>query len=243
MIGQKTGFGALQDLADRFERMSLEVDNTTDKLKKAEIAMSSDIKVKKAAVQVNQDLVDTLADMNNEILRSELRMMGFSEAVVDMMEGAGMLKGKNKEDFLLPNDEMLKQIESFELLAQKSKRLKDALEAQADSADRIKEAVKDLENAGVDYAEGLDNAENKAKRLLETQKAVNFAFSQGKISASNYEQAIKEINDQIMQLDPVQKAMTETIDAAVSSATDNFSQMISGMKSFAEGFKDIFKKL
>ena len=55
------------------------------KLKNEE--MSSDIKVKKAAVQVNQDLVDTLADMNNEILKSELRMMGFSEAVVDMMEG------------------------------------------------------------------------------------------------------------------------------------------------------------
>ena len=84
---------------------------------------------------------------------------------------------------------------------------------------------------------------SKLTKLLAQQKAVNFAFGQGEISASNYEQAIQEINDKILQLDPIQKALTETINSAVESASDNFSDMLSGMKSFSEGFKDIFQEI
>ena len=86
------------------------------------------------------------------------------------------------------------------------------------SAEELERAIDGMASSGESFAKGLDTVENHLERLEDQQNAVNVAFKTGKISAGQYQAAIETIHDELRQLDPIQKAMTETIDSAVGSA-------------------------
>ena len=238
-IGEATGIDALKefaaDIADT-DTITKRVVRSTENLVKI---ATRNVKQQKIQKRESDDLKDTLSDLNEEYKKLELTQAGFSDSLIDALSSAGILAEKSVSEILMGG----KVIERFAELTSKIDNTKQNMEAELEAQKELDDSLKDLIDSGVSYAEGLDNTENKLTKLLAQQKAVNFAFGQGKISASNYEQAIQEINDQILQLDPIQQALTETIDSAVQSASDNFSDMLSGMKSFSEGFKDIFQEI